>query len=147
MLLLGLFYLSCFYFYCHIKSFFFFLGFNTWMFTGWIYLWVYFCTLFFAWIFSVINWQQSFSLIKHLPPFSGTDGTLSCLASYFVCNSVFSSIIAIAGDINVREFENLSFRLFITPFINSEDRPWPWLFCFVYIKYAPKEYKIHSQVQ
>lgn len=54
---------------------------------------------------------------------SGTDGTLSCFASYFVCNTIFSSIIAIAGDINVREFENLSFKLFITPFINFEDRP------------------------
>ncbi|EEF32785.1 serine carboxypeptidase-like [Ricinus communis] len=30
----------------------------------------------------------------------GTDGTLSCMASYFVCNTIFSSIMARAGDIN-----------------------------------------------
>ncbi|EEF40747.1 Serine carboxypeptidase, putative [Ricinus communis] len=30
----------------------------------------------------------------------GTDGTLSCMASYFVCNTIFSSIMASAGDIN-----------------------------------------------
>ncbi|GAB4854991.1 Serine carboxypeptidase-like 49 [Ancistrocladus abbreviatus] len=30
----------------------------------------------------------------------GTDGTLSCMAAYFVCNSIFSSIMALAGDAN-----------------------------------------------
>ncbi|XP_024025947.1 serine carboxypeptidase-like 49 isoform X2 [Morus notabilis] len=30
----------------------------------------------------------------------GTDGTVSCMASYFVCNIIFSSIIARAGNIN-----------------------------------------------
>ncbi|KAL9676892.1 hypothetical protein QQ045_005113 [Rhodiola kirilowii] len=30
----------------------------------------------------------------------GTDGTISCLASYFVCNTVFSSIMALTGNIN-----------------------------------------------
>ncbi|PON48841.1 Serine carboxypeptidase-like [Trema orientale] len=30
----------------------------------------------------------------------GTDGTVSCMASYFVCNLVFSSILARAGNIN-----------------------------------------------
>ncbi|OWM70229.1 serine carboxypeptidase-like [Punica granatum] len=30
----------------------------------------------------------------------GTDGTLSCMASYFVCNTIFSSIMALAGDTN-----------------------------------------------
>ncbi|KAF2295630.1 hypothetical protein GH714_033352 [Hevea brasiliensis] len=30
----------------------------------------------------------------------GTDGTVSCMASYFVCNSIFSSIMSRAGDIN-----------------------------------------------
>lgn len=30
----------------------------------------------------------------------GTDGTTSCLASYFVCNTIFNSIIALAGNIN-----------------------------------------------
>ncbi|XP_065870576.1 serine carboxypeptidase-like [Euphorbia lathyris] len=30
----------------------------------------------------------------------GTDGTISCMASYFVCNSIFSSIMARVGDIN-----------------------------------------------
>jgi len=30
----------------------------------------------------------------------GTDGTISCMASYFVCNTIFSSIIALAGNIN-----------------------------------------------
>ncbi|XP_030930333.1 serine carboxypeptidase-like [Quercus lobata] len=30
----------------------------------------------------------------------GTDGTISCVASYFVCNTIFSSIMALAGDIN-----------------------------------------------
>ncbi|KAB1219028.1 Serine carboxypeptidase-like 49 [Morella rubra] len=33
----------------------------------------------------------------------GTDGTVSCVASYFVCNTIFSSIIALAGGINVRK--------------------------------------------
>ncbi|XP_059456068.1 serine carboxypeptidase-like [Corylus avellana] len=30
----------------------------------------------------------------------GTDGTISCMASYFVCNTIFSSIMALAGNIN-----------------------------------------------
>ncbi|KAL9264726.1 Serine carboxypeptidase 3-like protein [Drosera capensis] len=30
----------------------------------------------------------------------GTDGTISCMAAYFVCNTVFSSIMALAGDTN-----------------------------------------------
>ncbi|KAK8574529.1 hypothetical protein V6N13_034210 [Hibiscus sabdariffa] len=30
----------------------------------------------------------------------GTDGTISCTASYFVCNAIFSGILARAGDIN-----------------------------------------------
>ncbi|XP_041996822.1 serine carboxypeptidase-like [Salvia splendens] len=30
----------------------------------------------------------------------GTDGTLSCMAAYFVCNTIFSSIISHAGDVN-----------------------------------------------
>ncbi|KAK4754559.1 hypothetical protein SAY87_002663 [Trapa incisa] len=30
----------------------------------------------------------------------GTDGTLSCMASYFVCNTIFSNIMTLAGDIN-----------------------------------------------
>lgn len=30
----------------------------------------------------------------------GTDGTISCVASYFVCNTIFSSIMALAGNIN-----------------------------------------------
>ncbi|KAL6586445.1 Serine carboxypeptidase-like 49 [Orobanche minor] len=30
----------------------------------------------------------------------GTDGTISCMAAYFVCNTIFSSIIAHAGDVN-----------------------------------------------
>ncbi|KAJ4834644.1 Serine carboxypeptidase-like 49 [Turnera subulata] len=30
----------------------------------------------------------------------GTDGTVSCMASYFVCNTIFSSILAVAGNIN-----------------------------------------------
>ncbi|CAK9159679.1 unnamed protein product [Ilex paraguariensis] len=30
----------------------------------------------------------------------GTDGTISCVASYFVCNSIFNSILARAGNIN-----------------------------------------------
>ncbi|KRX11835.1 Serine carboxypeptidase-like 49 [Trichinella nelsoni] len=30
----------------------------------------------------------------------GTDGTVSCMASYFVCNTIFSSIIARAGNVN-----------------------------------------------
>lgn len=41
--------------------------------------------------------------------FSGTDGTISCVASYFVCNSIFSSIMAIAGDVNVRKPTNSPF--------------------------------------
>ena len=39
---------------------------------------------------------------------SGTDGTISCMASYFVCNTIFSSIMAIAGDTNVRMHINPS---------------------------------------
>ncbi|KDP30482.1 hypothetical protein JCGZ_16161 [Jatropha curcas] len=30
----------------------------------------------------------------------GTDGTLSCMASYFVCSTIFSSVLTRAGDIN-----------------------------------------------
>ncbi|CAN1339479.1 Serine carboxypeptidase-like 49 [Linum perenne] len=30
----------------------------------------------------------------------GTDGTVSCMASYFVCNGIFTAIMAIAGNIN-----------------------------------------------
>ncbi|KAL0382694.1 UNVERIFIED_CONTAM: Serine carboxypeptidase-like 49 [Sesamum calycinum] len=30
----------------------------------------------------------------------GTDGTISCMAAYFVCNTIFSGIIARAGDVN-----------------------------------------------
>uniref|UniRef100_A0A7N0ZS57 Carboxypeptidase n=1 Tax=Kalanchoe fedtschenkoi TaxID=63787 RepID=A0A7N0ZS57_KALFE len=30
----------------------------------------------------------------------GTDGTISCLASYFVCNTIFSSVMTLAGNIN-----------------------------------------------
>ncbi|CAL1387012.1 unnamed protein product [Linum trigynum] len=30
----------------------------------------------------------------------GTDGTVSCLASYFVCNTIFNSIMSVAGNIN-----------------------------------------------
>lgn len=41
--------------------------------------------------------------------FSGTDGTISCVASYFVCNSIFSSIMAIAGDVNVIQPTNSPF--------------------------------------
>lgn len=36
--------------------------------------------------------------------FPGTSGTTSCLASYLVCNTIFSSIMKIAGNINVRQF-------------------------------------------
>lgn len=30
----------------------------------------------------------------------GTDGTISCMASYYVCSSIFNSIMALAGDTN-----------------------------------------------
>ncbi|XP_057965311.1 serine carboxypeptidase 3-like [Malania oleifera] len=30
----------------------------------------------------------------------GTDGTISCMASYFVCNAIFSNIMLLAGDTN-----------------------------------------------
>ncbi|KAA3453398.1 serine carboxypeptidase-like [Gossypium australe] len=30
----------------------------------------------------------------------GTDGTISCMASYFVCNNIFNGIMALAGDTN-----------------------------------------------
>lgn len=33
---------------------------------------------------------------------SGTSGTVSCLASYLVCNTIFSSVMALAGNANVR---------------------------------------------
>ncbi|MBA0692448.1 hypothetical protein Goari_010006, partial [Gossypium aridum] len=33
----------------------------------------------------------------------GTDGTISCMASYFVCNNIFNGIMALAGDTNVRD--------------------------------------------
>lgn len=32
---------------------------------------------------------------------SGTDGTISCLASYLVCNTLFSGVINHAGGVNV----------------------------------------------
>lgn len=34
--------------------------------------------------------------------FTGTDGTLSCMTSYYVCNAIFTSIMLHAGDMNVR---------------------------------------------
>lgn len=40
--------------------------------------------------------------------FSGTDGTVSCMASYFVCNGIFSGILSRAGNINVRPHESPS---------------------------------------
>ncbi|KAK4435970.1 Serine carboxypeptidase-like 49 [Sesamum alatum] len=30
----------------------------------------------------------------------GTDGTISCMAAYFVCNTIFTAIVARAGDVN-----------------------------------------------
>ncbi|XVF23523.1 hypothetical protein REPUB_Repub13aG0046100 [Reevesia pubescens] len=30
----------------------------------------------------------------------GTDGTISCMASYFVCNTIFNGVMALAGDTN-----------------------------------------------
>ncbi|TYI31599.1 hypothetical protein ES332_A05G462200v1 [Gossypium tomentosum] len=44
--------------------------------------------------------------MKWLPLFC-TDGTVSCMASYFVCNTILSSIIARAGGINVRDINYL----------------------------------------
>lgn len=43
------------------------------------------------------TWYKSFSALL-----LGTDGTISCMAAYVVCNAIFSSIISIAGNINVR---------------------------------------------
>ncbi|CAN1339471.1 Serine carboxypeptidase-like 49 [Linum perenne] len=37
----------------------------------------------------------------------GTDGTVSCMASYFVCNGIFTAIMAIAGNINKNVRESL----------------------------------------
>ncbi|XVF75602.1 hypothetical protein PTKIN_Ptkin13bG0199800 [Pterospermum kingtungense] len=51
--------------------------------------------------------QTEYDRINKLVPvcelaikFCGTDGTVSCLASYFVCNTIFSGIMALAGGIN-----------------------------------------------
>lgn len=32
--------------------------------------------------------------------FSGTDGTISCIASYYVCNTIFNNIMALVGNTN-----------------------------------------------
>lgn len=32
---------------------------------------------------------------------AGSSGALACLASFFVCNSIFTSIVTIAGGMNV----------------------------------------------
>ena len=54
-----------------------------------------------------------FSALRLFPLlFSGTDGTISCLASYLVCNAIFSSIMAHAGDINVRKSYGFPYLLF-----------------------------------
>ncbi|CAN6704751.1 unnamed protein product [Malus baccata var. baccata] len=51
--------------------------------------------------------NTSYNLINKVLPvcemaikLCGTDGTVSCVASYFVCNTIFTSIIAKAGNIN-----------------------------------------------
>ncbi|KAI3917138.1 hypothetical protein MKX01_003587 [Papaver californicum] len=54
----------------------------------------------------IINESQQNSINKILPTcelaikLCGTDGTLACLASYLICNTVFSRILMIAGNIN-----------------------------------------------
>ncbi|MCL7028626.1 hypothetical protein MKW94_000722 [Papaver nudicaule] len=54
----------------------------------------------------LINESQQKSINKILPTcelaikLCGTDGSLSCLASYLICSTVFSRILAIAGNIN-----------------------------------------------
>lgn len=45
-----------------------------------------------------VCWSQLVSICFIL---SGTDGTVSCAAAYFVCNLIFSDILAHAGDANV----------------------------------------------
>lgn len=52
-----------------------------------------------GWLLSLF-WLSTFLFFSFYP---GTDGTVSCVASYFVCNTIFSSIIALAGGINVRK--------------------------------------------
>lgn len=37
----------------------------------------------------------------------GTDGTVSCMAAYLACNTIFISITLIAGNINVRKYGSL----------------------------------------
>ncbi|GMI86218.1 CARBOXYPEPTIDASE Y, SERINE CARBOXYPEPTIDASE-LIKE 49 [Hibiscus trionum] len=51
--------------------------------------------------------ESDYKLINKIVPICefaiklcGTDGTISCTASYFVCNAIFSGILARAGDIN-----------------------------------------------
>lgn len=34
---------------------------------------------------------------------AGTMGTTACMASYLVCNTIFNSIMRIAGETNVRK--------------------------------------------
>ena len=47
---------------------------------------------------------------------SGNDGTVSCVASYLVCNAIFSSIMSIAGDINVRKLANSAFISYLVEY-------------------------------
>lgn len=64
-----------------------------------IYLFIYFS--FISYITCIITFCNLLVIICAMC-LSGTDGTVSCMASYFVCNIIFSSIIARAGNINVR---------------------------------------------
>lgn len=47
----------------------------------------------------VLNVGSDYSRCDNLP---GTKGTVTCFASYLVCTSIFNSIMALAGNINVR---------------------------------------------
>ncbi|KAH0979965.1 hypothetical protein GBA52_007142 [Prunus armeniaca] len=50
----------------------------------------------------------------------GTDGTVSCVASYFVCNTIFSSILARAGNLNYYDIRKKCEGSFCYDFSNME---------------------------
>ncbi|THG01802.1 hypothetical protein TEA_006148 [Camellia sinensis var. sinensis] len=51
----------------------------------------------------------------------GTDGTISCLASYYVCNTIFDSIMSIAGDMNYYDIRKKCVGSLCYDFSNMEE--------------------------
>lgn len=68
---------------------------------------------------------------------SGTDGKLSCMAAYLVCQTIFSSIIARAGGVNVRKWYVLIQDSSLSAHIHMSRVPPSicWIFYFILLQY------------